>query len=302
MMKRVAIIGLGTIANKYLPVIQAQGNLDIVAYCDIKDTVLKQSLLSENLYLNYMNIPLDNLDYVFVLTSPITHFTIAKYFLDNNISVFVEKPGTTTIEELQSLIKIAQKNNKIFDVILHWKYGKELNYARQYFTKDIKIIQVQVFDPYYDGTIHSDKVSLGGAWMDSGINVLSMLSLFYNLENMNFIQVTAKVESSTALDYETHVDLKHDNTQIMIDLIWNPYKNYKSTELTYIDGTKVIIDHTNQSILKNKYIIENSINKDRLTTHYSNFFSALEDYKVDYCILIRLHRLVFQIKKEISSH
>ena len=49
------------------------------------------------------------IDAVAIVTSPTTHFTIAKKALEHGKHIFVEKPFTTTAKEAEILIKIAEK-------------------------------------------------------------------------------------------------------------------------------------------------------------------------------------------------
>jgi len=52
-------------------------------------------------------------DYVFITTPTSTHFEISKYFLENEVNIFCEKPLTTSTTEAEVLYDIALKNNTI---------------------------------------------------------------------------------------------------------------------------------------------------------------------------------------------
>lgn len=84
---RVGIIGTGFIADVHAAALRAAGQ-DIVAICGNEEAVLasfskKWSII--NSYMDYRDIPLENLDAVHICTPPNTHYAIAKYFLEKNL-------------------------------------------------------------------------------------------------------------------------------------------------------------------------------------------------------------------------
>lgn len=84
---RVGIIGTGFIADVHAAALRAAGQ-DIVAICGKEEAVLasfskKWSII--NSYMDYRDIPLENLDAVHICTPPNTHYAIAKYFLEKNL-------------------------------------------------------------------------------------------------------------------------------------------------------------------------------------------------------------------------
>lgn len=298
-MKRVAIIGLGTISEKYLEVLNKCNDIKVIAHCDlVKMPLTDKGFSIGEYYKDYHAIPLNKLDYVFILTPPNTHFKIAEYFLKNEVNVLVEKPGTNNLDELETLIKIARKNQLIFDVILHWRYGEEVKDVNRYFL-NVKSIYMKVRDPYYDGEIIPDKRSLDGAWMDSGINVLSLLVKHIDLSKIEIIKVDSLVDSASGLDYKTLVELKKDECKIIIDIEWTKSENFKATYLKLPDK-EVEINHSLQSVIVNEKLVLDMNFHDRLETHYQNFFKSLDDYKTDYEELVLLHKILFEIKEEIS--
>lgn len=57
-----------------------------------------------------------NIDAVAVITPVVTHFGLAKKALENGKHVFVEKPFTSTVDEAEELIALAEKNSRIIMV------------------------------------------------------------------------------------------------------------------------------------------------------------------------------------------
>lgn len=59
---------------------------------------------------------LGRVDAVSIATPPASHFTIARDFLEHGAHVLVEKPITETVEEAQSLIRLAADRGKVLQV------------------------------------------------------------------------------------------------------------------------------------------------------------------------------------------
>ena len=58
----------------------------------------------------------DGIDFVSIVTPNVTHFDIAKAFLENGIHVMCEKPLTFTVQQAEELQKLAQQKNLLFGV------------------------------------------------------------------------------------------------------------------------------------------------------------------------------------------
>ena len=108
-----ALIGCGFLGTRHLKTFHALRNkVNIVAICDhtlahVKPIAKQYRIGMETDYRNLIG----KVDAVSICTPTVTHFEIAKFFLDNNIHTFVEKPITYTLDEAQVLIDTAQKNN-----------------------------------------------------------------------------------------------------------------------------------------------------------------------------------------------
>ena len=86
---RVGIIGTGFIADVHAAALRAAGQ-DIVAICGNEEATLSsfsKKWSITNSYMDYRDIPLENLDAVHICTPPNTHYAIAKYFLEKNLEV-----------------------------------------------------------------------------------------------------------------------------------------------------------------------------------------------------------------------
>lgn len=116
----IAIIGCGYWGNHLLRNFNQSENWNLVAACDLDE---KQLVKVNSQYPNIFTttnfdhiIQLENLDAIAISTPVFSHFEIAKKALENGLHTWIEKPITSSIEEANELIQIAQKQKLIINV------------------------------------------------------------------------------------------------------------------------------------------------------------------------------------------
>lgn len=72
-----------------------------------------------------------DIDCVFIVTPPDTHFSIAYKALEANKHVFVEKPLTTSLKDAYTLLDFSQKRNKILFVDHVFLYSEPVKYLKR---------------------------------------------------------------------------------------------------------------------------------------------------------------------------
>ena len=221
-MKNVGIIGLGTITEYYLAGLKCSSVLKLKAVCDtLINSVSKKYYEEYPFYLDYQDmIQKENLDYIIISTPPKSHFEIAKYALENNVNVIVEKPATTNLEDLEYLINLAKEKNLIFEVMYHWQNGSEVIKFNELYDKNkITKISTTVLDPYSSDEINIDdaKVKLLGTWIDSGVNILSMIKMWLPFESLVINNIKVNKCNKTNLPIMVSVDLMIDNVNVLIN-------------------------------------------------------------------------------------
>ncbi|VEU79833.1 Gfo/Idh/MocA family protein [Haploplasma axanthum] len=284
---RTAIIGFGIIGKKYLEAINKETSLEIkyISNLEVVDVINIKYIK------DYTKIPLDDIDIVFVTTPPNTHYEIANYFLSNGKKVFVEKPATIDKKDFE---KLYQEFGDRFNVVYHWMYGDEVLFLKNndLFLKNFDEIVVHINDPYYtdEGIL---KKHFGGAWLDSGVNVLSMLSIFVNLDKYKLYRKYREVDDDTNQDYVVTREYLCNDSKIVVNINWDNNSNMKNTIIKN-DYEMIEIDHTNQVIKLNGKIVFESKVEDRLLSHYENFFKSFKSYKNDIKITKLIHDKLFE--------
>ena len=95
----VAIIGFGLVGNRRKKYISQNQRFDLKF---ISDTKFKRDFKKKNIFFfkNYKNIPVKNLDAVFITLPNFLAPIVTKYFLKKNIHVFCEKPPAKNLSEI----------------------------------------------------------------------------------------------------------------------------------------------------------------------------------------------------------
>jgi len=114
---RTAVIGTGYLGKYHVDKFAVLSQSKLVAICDIDANHTEE--LSEKYSVNathdYRSL-INQVDAVSIATPTPLHAEIAKFFLNHNIHVLIEKPITTTVEEADELIQLAKKNKLILQV------------------------------------------------------------------------------------------------------------------------------------------------------------------------------------------
>jgi len=99
---RTAVVGAGYLGRFHAQKFASIAAAELVAICDI-DAEAGRSLADEcgaSFYADYRDLA-GQVDAVVIAADTSVHFVIARFFLENNVHVFVEKPFTLTAESGQ---------------------------------------------------------------------------------------------------------------------------------------------------------------------------------------------------------
>lgn len=296
-MKKAGIIGLGTITKYYLKGLEESKVLKLVATCDVLEQAVSRSYFSEYpFYLDYKEmIEVEDLDYVVISTPPASHYEIASYALEHGVNVIVEKPAVLDLDKYEELVELARSQGRIFEVMYHWQNGSEvLGFNEHFDTSKISEIHVTVLDPYSQDavTINDDKVKLSGAWVDSGVNSLSMIKMWLDFEALEVIDTNIQKCEKTGLPIYADVELLIDGVKAFITVDWRKHINHKESWVI-LDGEKIEIRHSDQSIVRE--VLEMKYDDmERLQHHYYNYFSRYDE-NVDVEASYRIHKVLLDV-------
>lgn len=133
---RAGIIGCGGIATgKHLPSIKMQGDIEIVAFCDLvieRAEACKKEYGWENakIFTDYRELLKEDLDAVYVLTPNREHSSITIDALHAGKHVMCEKPMAKTAKEAKAMLKAAKETGKILTIGYQNRYRSDSAYLK----------------------------------------------------------------------------------------------------------------------------------------------------------------------------
>ncbi len=298
-MKRIALVGVGTITGHYARGLADATAVQLCAICDLQEAPVSRAVFSQcPFYRDYRDmIARERPDYVMVSTPPATHYEIAAYALQQGVNVIVEKPAVLSMEAYDSLVSLAEGKGLVFTVAFHWQHGSETEcFHKLYDPEQIQSVCVSVFDPYSaDGIcIDRDKTGLMGAWIDSGVNILSMLRSWLPFREVAVGRVEVQKCARTELPLAVDLQMTVDGVPICIQIDWRQQVNRKYTEMVYA-GRRILIDHSLQQIEDGERVIS-CCRMPRLEQHYHSYFCNFGE-SPDVNAARDIHRVLFEVER-----
>jgi predicted dehydrogenase len=110
---KAALIGAGQIARQHLTCLKSLPGIELAAVCDLSPATAEAAAERYGIQAWFTDhrAMLEKVrpDVVHVTTPPVSHFRLAMDAFDAGAHVIVEKPATSTFEELKSLVRCAQQ-------------------------------------------------------------------------------------------------------------------------------------------------------------------------------------------------
>jgi len=166
---RLGVIGVGHLGQHHVKHLSTMKGVDSLCIYDTNkrqaEGIAKQFGAQVKDTLEAMK---DACDAVTIAVPTPAHYVVAKYFLSNGVHCLVEKPLTTTVEEAEELIELAQKNRLVLQV----GHIERFNPAVVEMTKHVKspaFIEVSRLGPY------DPRVSHVGVVLDLMIHDLDII-------------------------------------------------------------------------------------------------------------------------------
>jgi predicted dehydrogenase len=114
---RSAVIGAGQIARQHLGCLQGLSGVEVAAVCDLSSSVAQCAAERHGIpswFTDHREMLREiQPDVVHVTTPPTSHFRLALDSLDAGAHVIVEKPATSTLDELELLTQRAQQLGRV---------------------------------------------------------------------------------------------------------------------------------------------------------------------------------------------
>jgi len=154
---RVGVVGLGYLGSFHLEKYFKLNNITVTAVSDINQSALDK-VRDKSIFksLNYKDI-IDYVDAVSIVSNTDNHYTIAKFFLENGKDILVEKPITSTVEQADELIKIAEDKALILQVGHLERFNPAIVAFQEYVKKPMFIESIRI-SPFFGRSTDIDVV------------------------------------------------------------------------------------------------------------------------------------------------
>ncbi len=299
----IAIIGLGVIsANYYQAIMDSQ--FQLIAVCDSSIEKYNSSRYTGYSYYSSCQQMLQTIevDYVIIATPPDSHYEVAKLCLNSGVNVILEKPATATLAEYDSLVDIAEQNDRILDVMLHWNYGSEALYAIANVAGygDIASMHITIRDNYASegGHIEDSRVALGGTFVDSGINAVGLACKLLGSTDIQLLDAQRVIDGSCGYSMQSVHTMQVGICQLTVDIDWTRNISSKYTRMVTTEGVHIDIDHDAQSVIVDGVVVFVGDDMPRLPRHYYNYFAGYSVGNIDLQFVRRCHQLIFAERSE----
>lgn len=296
--KKACLIGLGVITKRYFVGLSETDFVELSAVADTNENAPSRELYSEcRFYNDYKKMVIAEVpDYVIISTPPATHFEIARWCLEQNVNVIIEKPVVLCLEDFDVLKGLAEEKNLVFRTLFHWHGGIEtLAFGEKYDISEITEIKVNVSDPYCDDgvSVNKDRRPLCGAWIDSGVNALSMIRLWLPFEKVEVVDVDCQKCPETGLPVYARAELIIDGVKTEITVDWRRGVDRKESTVM-LGGRSVCINHSEQSILDGDTATYGRMH--RLDEHYRTLMQNLANgSNVDFSRSV--HEILYRVSE-----
>jgi len=313
---KIGIIGLGNVARYQIDALNRIDNISLTGVYDINPEITGLIPGDTTLYTS-LDSMLEQCDAdLFLVSTPnVTHYEIGIQVLQHNRPLLLEKPCCETIQQLQDLVALSQRQQHFFAAAFHASYARDLKWFLEemncghFDPGPLTGFHLCFFDPYYiDGHLNPMAHSLGGSWFDSGINALSVIGRLIEPDRIKLVDgYMTHIESIPCSEIQGSANFsfsdKDNEGYGIIETNWTLGLNRKTTKLFYLSSnTQVILHHSDETVyiyrdgklLKQKNL-QNGL--PRLTNHYINLFTDITDRlnekrdNLDYATV--LHKLLF---------
>ena len=313
----VGLIGLGHVASHQISAVSSSSEFDLIAGCDPDRSRLSLLNRSVAAYTNFEEmLTRSDLDVVVVSSPNRLHVSHGIQVMAAGKWLFMEKPLAETQEDFELFDRKRQEYTGKCTLALHAAFGTELEWFRgeqdhhEFDVAKITSILAEFDDPYYeDGQLQQRAASLGGSWMDSGINALSVICRLLRRTDLVICDShITRAKESDCLEVQGIVDFAWSRSGARgtgtIKTSWTAGRDKKQTTLYFSSSDKrIILDHSSQHVLlreqeQDRLLFSCNNGLPRLTNHYVGAFrdlaSQMNAGKDNFSYCQNLHRLLYQ--------
>ena len=296
MKQKVLLIGGGVITLHYKKGLESSETMELVGFADINPNCPARNTFSVPFFHGYKEALSLHPDAALLALPVPAKFPIATDLLHRGIAVMTEKPMCESYEAIQALFATSNQTKTPLSCLFHWKAAEEVRFLKENLRKFGKIIRIstKICDDYArEGIIRLDRRGLDGAWLDSGINVLSYFDEIIDLTNTRLIEEKQINDRTGGQAKYTLKRFRMGETAAEIIVDWTTASRDKTSEISTESGM-IFVDHTKQTVTLNGKTIFSAPTGDRLSSHYENLFRDFTPARDTSARTLLLHKILFE--------
>ena len=312
----VGIVGLGHVAGHHKAAIEGSDAFRLVAVCDPDESRFEGFAPGVACFTDIGGLlQAPSVDVVVVASPNRMHVRHGMDAMAAGKWVVMEKPLAESRADFERFAARRTELDGRCTLALHSAFGLDVDWFCRSMAEErlppltLSSFHAGFYDPYFEEGLLLDRASsLGGSWLDSGINALSVVCRLVSPERLSVtdsrmtrLAAAGCREVQGTVEFEFTRDGSHGSGTI--DTNWTLGRNSKITRLGCTDGREYVLDHTAQAVLLREsgeervlFTCDNGL--PRLTNHYIGVFADLARQlragqdNFSYCQ--RLHSLFFE--------
>lgn len=238
---KILVVGCGSIGQRHIRNIKGiSKKYEVIGFDVIRKTREKVSKeLKIKVFSSFKKSLDEKPDVVFICTPPYLHIRQALETAKRKMHLFIEKPLSHNMKDIDKLIRIAKKNRLITMVAANTRYYKSLAFVKKLLQKKTigKIYGANIFFGYYlpywrpniDYTKnYSAKKAMGGGVILDAIHEINYARWFFG-EVKELFAFSGK-KSDLKIDTEDHVDVllrfKEVSCYLHLDYLQKTYERH----------------------------------------------------------------------------
>lgn len=300
---RGAVIGVGYLGTFHAQKLAANSKCELVAVFDnsVEQSKKVADSLKTNSVQNLEEIA-KSVDFVTIAASTQAHYELAKFFLEKNIAVLVEKPIAATAELGMKLTELADKNKVIFSVGHVERFNPAYDYLKKNFS-ETKYLELNRLAPF---RVRGSDVSVLHDLMIHDMDLVNFIFKQkikkYMITGHNLIRSTVD-DVSLRLELESGTQVTIQNSRLCPQIIRNYRAIQKDCTLfvntATLEGEFLYSDSSNETLMRTEKILIPKV--DALGLEIDHFISAVMGEKPVAITAIEATTALQQIEKFVQE-
>ncbi len=248
---RIGIIGMGRMGLTHYPIINTHPDVQIVSVAETSSLILdmmKKYIPGLKTYSDFKDLlNARDIDGVIICTPSSLHYEACKLACENGISVFCEKPFTTSPKQAKELAEMFESKGLVNQVGYVNRYNPVFQRVKKYLEDEIIGKLVQVKGEFFSSTIikpqkskgwRSTRENGGGATYEMGAHILDLLNFILGTPEKVFGSVLTNMFSENVEDIMSTNLLFKNNVACSVLVNWSDTTYRKPMMKLEFMGTK----------------------------------------------------------------